>query len=231
MRLPARPPALAAAGALALALALSGCGGDEPPVATAPVVAPGAPGETARTIAPGEPVPTVAEEVAAADVAFVTGMIPHHEQALVLADLAPERAGHRSVLGLADRISDVQTAEIGVYQRWLADRGLDESGEPVARRDAGHEGGHEGHGEGAHGEAMGMVSDADLARLRAASGTEFDRLWLRLMIAHHEGAVAMAQARDVDGGLDETARQMAADVTADQLAEIRRMQQVLGELG
>ena len=161
----------------------------------------------------------------AADVAFVADMIPHHEQALVLADLVPQRASDRRVMGLAARIADIQGAEIDVFRRWLAERGLNERGKPVGKKEL-----HLNHGEGGHGHNMpGMATDEQLAELAALSGDEFDRLWLQLMIEHHKGALTMADQRNRAGGRDIRADELAADVTVTQLDEIQRMEAMLRE--
>nr|BFF00745.1 hypothetical protein GCM10020241_24200 [Streptoalloteichus tenebrarius] len=137
-------------------------------------------------------------------------MITHHRQALDMAALAPQRAGDEQVRGLAARISDAQGPEIAAMRAWLERTGQAEQ--------------HGGHD---HASMPGMATPEQLAALRAASGGEFDRQFLRLMIAHHEGAVTMAT--DVlTRGVDVFVQEMAQDVIATQTAEITRMRALLG---
>jgi uncharacterized protein (DUF305 family) len=200
-------------------------------VSTAPVIAPKRPGEEAEVLPPGTALDPVEQPFTAADVAFVAGMIPHHAQALELAALAPERASHTQVLGLASRIWDVQGPEMDVFRTWLTERELAEDGRPLAQRrhDHGGEAGGAGHAGHPADAAHGMASAEDIARLTQARGTEFDRLWLQLMIAHHQGALEMAHRRDLDGGQDVRAGELAADVAVTQLDEIHRMEALLAE--
>ena len=113
-----------------------------------------------------------------ADVAFVTGMIGHHGQAIEMAEMVPDRAESGSVRTLAARIINAQRDEISLMERWLEDRG-----QPLPAHDAMDHAGH----------LPGMLSAADLAALRGASGAEFDRLFLTDMIRHHQGAIAMVE--------------------------------------
>jgi len=229
----ARVAALAVAAALALP-ALAACTGqDESRVSTVPVIEPGRPGETATVHTPGTSFAPIEDQWTAADAAFMVGMIPHHQQALDMAELAPDRAENAKVQALAARIADVQGAEMDVYRRWLSERGMAEDGSPDGKRQHGaHSGDDETAHLGADGHAgmKGMASAEDIERLTAARGSEFDRIWLELMIEHHAGALEMAHQRHTDGGMDTRADELAADVTAGQLAEIKRMQAIQGEL-
>ncbi|GAB4069686.1 DUF305 domain-containing protein [Angustibacter speluncae] len=217
-----------ASAALAVAL-LAGCGADEPErVVGENVLQPGRPGEEATVLEPGTTLPPSEDPYAESDVAFLVQMIPHHAQALEMAQLAPGRAQDPRVVGMASRIADVQQLEIDVYERWLADKGLAPDGRPTGR--AGGGGGEHGHGDVDTTAMPGMASEADLAALEAAQGTEFDRTWLRLMIAHHEGALAMAEEREATG-TNIRVGELAADVVVTQLDEITTMQAVLDELG
>lgn len=230
MPAPLRRTATLLAGVV-LAAVLTGCGDDDASVSTSPVIAPGRPGEQAETLEPGTAFEATEEPVVGADVEFMAGMIPHHEQAIVMAELAPERAQHETVLGLASRIADIQGAEIAVYQGWLSERGLDDDGGPAGARDGG---GHDGDHDDAHGggdtAVHGMATDEEVDRLRASTGAAFDRLWLELMIRHHEGAVTMVEDRIDDGGVDVRAEELASDVWVTQVDEIATMQAVLAEV-
>lgn len=204
-------------GLVVLGVVLAGCGSAAAPAGPA-VIVPGGPGESAQVMPGAEaaerrtPVP-----VSPADVEFVAAMVPHHQQALALAALAPGRAVSPGVLAIADRISAVQGAEIAMMQSWLD--GQDDA--LGGGHGAGHDGGHEG---GPH---PGMATPEQIDALEAADGPAFDRMFLDLMIAHHEGALVMADAVRAGGGTDVLVSQMADDVTATQSAEISRMRDLL----
>lgn len=197
---------------LLLAALLAGCTGT-PADAGPQVIVPGAPGEQAQVL-PGQEAAERArpQPVSPADVVFVEGMIVHHRQAVEMAGLAPDRAADPRVRAFAERIAIAQEVEITAYENWLAER-------------AGELG--DGHG-GGHGAAPhpGMATPEQIAALGATSGAEFDRAFLELMVAHHEGALAMAEQQRL-GGTDVLAQQMADDVTVEQTAEIQRMQELL----
>lgn len=202
-------------GVLALGL-LAGCTGapPPPPANSAPVIVPGKPGEEASTIPPGEA--TVVEQPRPndADKRFVQDMIVHHLQAVYMAGLAPERASSSDVKGLASRIADVQGPEVDMMNRWLSQHAV-----PTVNPDAPH-----GHGGGT---MPGMATDEQLDALKNAKGTAFDTLFLELMIAHHEGALTMADEVRKNG-VDIRVQEIADDVTAEQADEIRRMRAWLG---
>jgi len=150
----------------------------------------------------------------AADVAFVTGMLAHHAQAIEMAGLAPIRAESSALRTLAARIINAQADEIALMELWLRDRG-----QPVPERGA------EAHA--AH--LPGMLTAAELEELERSTGRTFDRLFLTYMIRHHEGAVAMveellAAERSVQ---DPATFELASDIHVDQSTEITRMQQLL----
>ncbi|MFJ3903104.1 DUF305 domain-containing protein [Streptomyces sp. NPDC090025] len=176
------------------------------------IVAPGRPGEPARRVSPEEAARLMPDERPnSADHAYVQMMIEHHRQALTLTALAPGRASSAGVRKVAERISAAQGPEIGAMEAWV-----ENNGGPRALPGSG---GHAGHG----GRAMpGMATEAQLAQLRAAKGAAFDRLFLKLMIAHHEGAISMA-ADVLREGNAVLVEEMADDVIAQQSAEIERM--------
>lgn len=157
-----------------------------------------------------------------ADVAFMTGMIGHHAQALVMSALVPGRSARADLALLAERITASQRDEISLMQQWLRDHG-EEAPDPAAH--AQHDAGHAAR-------MPGMLTPAELARLGAASGNDFDRLFLEFMIRHHEGALQMvADLRRSPGALQEPQLfDFASDVDADQRAEIARMRRLLGTL-
>ncbi|MFD7510269.1 DUF305 domain-containing protein [Streptomyces sp. NPDC059853] len=221
-RRPVTGAGLAASLAAVLSLAvLTGCTGGQAAAedtgsdAEASVIVPGRPGEEARTVSPREAREAAEEgtEPNAADHAFMTMMIEHHEQAVEMTDLADAHAEDSAVRGIARRIAATQEPEIEAMRAWLLRNA----------QGAGSAGDGHGHHEG-DGEAMpGMASEAELAELRAARGAAFDALFLELMIAHHEGAVTMAADVSAQGN-DVTALEMAAEIGASQRVEIARME-------
>jgi uncharacterized protein (DUF305 family) len=187
---------------------LAGCAGEPAP----PVVLPGAPGDEPQVVAsvPADPSRPVEVE---AD--YLRAMIVHHEQAVEMTALAPERAANSKVRALSDRIGAAQGPEIGAMRGWLATHGLDE---------------HAGHGAHDHAAMPGMATPEQMAQLAASRGADFDRLFLQLMIAHHEGAVTMATDL-LARGRDEQVHAMAQDVLATQRDEIDTMRRMLAEMG
>lgn len=153
-----------------------------------------------------------------ADVRFVTGMVAHHAQALEMVALVPERATRDDVRMMAERIAVSQRDEIALMERWLKARG-----QPVPSADSAHA--HHGPGHA----MAGMLTPEEMRSLAASSGAEFDRLFLELMIRHHEGALAMvAELFGTPGGGQESAVfHIASEVDADQRMEIDRMRTML----
>ncbi len=144
------------------------------------------------------------------DVEFAQMMIPHHEQAVEMADLALQNdSASADVKALATQIKAAQGPEIKLMQVWRGQWGASESSGPM------------GHGSG------GMMSDPDMSSLKDASGSEFDRMWLTGMIAHHEGAVTMAQ--DVLATTEQAGvKEIATAIVEGQQAEIATMKGMLG---
>ncbi len=131
-----------------------------------------------------------------------------------MAGLAPDRAASTEVKRLAAEIEKAQAPEIATLSGWLRSWGEDVPTEGTA-------------GHGAHGGGDGMMSAEDMEALREASGPAFDEAFLRMMIEHHEGAVAMARTERADGS-HPPARGMAADIVDAQSSEIGRMKNLLG---
>jgi len=202
---------------LALALALGACDSgsssdaDAKSVkATGPsVIAPGLPGEAARTLSPDEAKAELPDDSPnSADLAYARMMIEHHSQAIEITELVPKRAESTPVKRLAERIAAAQRPEIAAMQGWLKDNGADDKTT-----------------EHTHETMPGMATDAQLAKLRAAKGKAFDELFLTVMITHHEGAVTMAT--EVKGqGNNVRVEEMADDVIAQQTTEINRMREM-----
>jgi len=170
-----------------------------------------------------------------ADVEFVTGMISHHAQALVMSDLAPTNGASESIQILSARIINAQKDEIALMQKWLRDRDqpvpeVHIDGLNLTVKTPGGDEAHDGHeGHAMHAGMPGMLTQAQLEELAAASGPEFDRLYLTYMIQHHSGAVTMVDDLfSVDGtGQDEAVFKLASDIQVDQLTEIARMERML----
>ena len=162
----------------------------------------------------------------AADVDFMSHMIGHHAQALVMAGWAPTHGANASVRTLAERIINAQQDEIATMQRWLGDRGKPV---PEARPT-----GMKMMMSGVQHEMLmpGMLTEAQMKQLDQARGPEFDRLFLTFMIQHHRGAVSMVKDLFGTNGAaqDETVFKFANDVNVDQSTEIARMERMLAVL-
>ncbi|MFI1942582.1 DUF305 domain-containing protein [Streptomyces virginiae] len=148
----------------------------------------------------------------AADVTFAQGMIPHHRQAIEMADLAATRAESAEVKKLAGEIKKAQDPEIKTLSGWLTSWG-----EQVPA---------EGQGHGGH-DMSGMMSSEEMKQLESSSGKAFDAAFLQMMVKHHEGAVAMAKIEQSDGKYG-PAKEMAGAIITSQSAEIARMNALLG---
>jgi uncharacterized protein (DUF305 family) len=192
---------------------------------------PAAPVVTAQTLSPEAEAAAIAQARAdsirkpytAADVEFMSHMIHHHAQAIVMARWAPTHGASPAVQRLADRIINAQLDEIGTMQSWLRDRR-----QPVPEATPG--GVMMNMGGMQHEMLMpGMLTDAQMKQLDAARGPEFDRLFLKYMIQHHQGAVSMVKELfDTYGaGIDDTVFKFASDVNVDQTTEIARMEKLL----
>ncbi|TQK45150.1 uncharacterized protein (DUF305 family) [Streptomyces sp. SLBN-118] len=152
-----------------------------------------------------------------ADVAFAQSMIVHHQQALEMSELADGRASDQEIKTLAGQIEKAQDPEIKTMQSWLTSWG-----KPVS---SGMDHGGMNHG----GSMPGMMSEKDMSDLMAAKGTDFDRKFAELMIAHHNGAIDMAKDEQKNGG-DAAARKLADDVIKNQSTEVKQMQAILDRL-
>ena len=168
---------------------------------------------------------SVREHYTQADVDFMTDMIHHHAQAVVMSRLAPTHGASDQIQTLAARILNSQKDEINRMQRWLRDRG-EAVPEVLAAAPGGHGGAH--HAEG----MAGMLTPEQMARLEAARGPEWDRLFLTYMIQHHRGALVMVEELFDSYGAAQGDEifQLASDIGADQATEIDRMQRMLQEL-
>jgi len=160
----------------------------------------------------------------AADVHFMSGMILHRAQAVVIAGWAPTHGASQSMRALCERIVVGQRDEIALMQRWLGERH-----EAVPEADASHT-----MMPGMDPSMMmpGMLTPEQLAELDHARGTEFDRLFLRFMIQHHQGAITMVNQLfgSQGAGEEEGVFRLASNIYADQVTEIGRMQRMLAVL-
>ena len=171
---------------------------------------PGRPGESASVLPADKLPPPDGVGYNSLDAWFVQMMIPHHEQALELAALAPGRAADPRIRAIAGRITAAQGPEIAVLRSWLRQRGLTESDD-----------------EHDHGPASGMHPPETIKALAARSGAAFDRSFVDLMSAHHRGAIQMC-TRVLTGGADDGIQRLATNIAADQQIEIARMREITG---
>ena len=183
--------------------------------------------------------PAASADHNAADLSFAQQMIVHHQGAVEMADLAPTRAANQQVKDLAIKIKAAQAPEIEQMTGWLTLWGAAMSTSTSASTtsdDGMDHGGMSGMGKegemstGATGMAMpGMMSDAQMQELTAATGADFDRLFLDLMIVHHQGAIEMADTQIAEGS-NPAALALAESIKTSQTAEIAEMQQLLQTL-
>ncbi|SCL31867.1 Uncharacterized conserved protein, DUF305 family [Micromonospora pallida] len=152
----------------------------------------------------------------AADVMFAQMMIPHHQQAVQMADLAATRADDPDVKQLAAKIKAAQAPEIDTMTRWLT-----AWGKPLPTASTSTPDMHHG--------MPGMMTDADMTTLAAANGRDFDKQFLTMMIAHHQGAITMAKNELVQGS-NTDAKNLAQRIIDDQQAEIDTMNKILTRL-
>lgn len=206
---------LLAAAVLTAAASCRAAGGQRAPQ----LIQPGAPGEPSRAITADKAVDQSHVQHTPADVAFMQGMIGHHAQALEMTALLATRTRNDSMRKLALRIEVSQADEIRMMQEWLKRRGQEVPGE---------------HAHHAHGAKLmpGMLTPDQMEHLAAAQGAEFDRLFLELMIRHHEGALIMVKElfATPGGGQEGEIFVFASDVDADQRMEIARMGAMLKEM-
>ena len=185
--------------------------------AQAPIVQPGAPGESARELTAEEATDIAVTSHSPDDVMFMQDMIPHHNQAVQMAELVEDRTNRPEVVDAAGRITLSQQDEMEFMERWLNDRG-EQVPEPTD-----HDAMHTSH------RMAGMATLEQMAELAASEGTDFDRMFLQLMITHHEGAVTMVEEllEQPGSAYDPMLFEFANDVTNDQTAEIERMHALL----
>lgn len=184
---------------------------------TMPIVQPGAPGQPTLDLDAETAVAIANSAYIAADVSFMQGMIIHHHQALIMSRLVTLRTNNKAVLDLAGRIDVSQADEIAFMQSWLRER---EEMVPDPSENL-HD--HREH------HMVGMASPAQMQQLAESKSTAFDRMFLRLMIGHHDGAITMVEdLRELPGSTyDPLLNEFASDITNDQAVEIERMNSLL----
>jgi len=148
------------------------------------------------------------------DVMFAQMMIPHHQQAVEVAAMVPDRSNNPDVIALAAKIAGEQQPEIDTMKALLLQWNVDPN-------EMSHESGHAGMA------MTGMVNDATMVRLDSLKGASFDMLWLQSMISHHQGAIEMAKTEIADGKSADLIT-LAKNIVAAQQAEIDQMKQMLG---
>jgi uncharacterized protein (DUF305 family) len=206
--------------ALTSALVLTGCGDDgsmpgmdmgsgSTPSPTSSSSATEGDGEHSQDTPTGE----------AADVMFLQMMYPHHAQATEMAALAEGRTDNQAVLDLAAQIEQAQGPEMEEMAQLL-----ESLGEPAPSADMSAMEGMD-HGSGS---MSGMMGEEDMATLEAASGREFDQMWLSMMIEHHTGAVEMART-ELENGADPQVKQLATEIIEGQEAEITTMTELVNQ--
>ena len=163
-----------------------------------------------------------------ADVKFVRAMIPHHRQAIEMAQLAEKRAADPQVEKLAEQIEAAQAPEIKTMQGWLKSWG-----QPMKTNQGGSGSmDHGGSGSMDHGGSVGgmagMMATGDMKQLRTAKGAAFDEAFLTMMIEHHKGAIDMASTEEQQGRNREAVA-LAERIQQDQSAEIELMANLLGD--
>ena len=179
----------------------------------APIIQPGAPGENSKILDPALASNIAGASYVEADVRFLDGMITHHRQAIVMSKLAKKRTNNKTILDLANRIEVSQEDEINFMESWLKSR-------KNIKTNTSHD--HHMH---MHMQMAGMASPEQLTELENAKSTDFDRLFLQLMIAHHDGALEMVKdLKKYPGSANEPLlNEFVSDLVNDQGVEIERM--------
>jgi uncharacterized protein (DUF305 family) len=192
----------------------------------APIIQPGAPGQDSRVLTADQAIQLAAASYSPADVAFMQGMIIHHQQAVDMAALVKQRTNRAELVTIAGRIESSQADEISFMRGWLAERG-----EPHAMPGMKGGKGQQHHAHHTHTMA-GMATSEQMKAVAAASGAEFDRQFLTLMIAHHEGALTMVKdlLRQPGSAADPVLFQFVSDIETEQKSEIDRMDTLLAGL-
>ena len=177
----------------------------------APIIQPGAPGENSKKLDPETATSIAMTSHIDADIKFLQGMIVHHQQAIVMSKLAGKRTNNKTIIDLANRIDLSQVDEINFMESWLSSRNKNA-----------HEMNHKDH---MHMSMSGMATPAQIESLKNSNSTDFDRLFLQLMIKHHDGALDMVdELKKYPGSAnDQLLNEFVSDLINDQAVEIERM--------
>ncbi len=200
MKLSAMATTTTLATALLAVTALTGCSSS---VSSTPTTSPSTSSSSNNAAAPHN----------AADVAFATDMVPHHAQAVQMANSAPSRAASPVVKSLATQIKNAQDPEIKTMSGWLRSWGKPIPSTSMGQMQMG----------------TGMMSSSDMSGLGKASGAAYDRMWVTLMIRHHQGAITMATTERTKGS-NPAAKELAGKIITAQKGEISRMRTLLKQL-
>ena len=178
------------------------------------IIQPGAPGKPSIILNQEEATDIANSSYTKADVNFLQGMIIHHDQAVLMSKLAADRTNNKTIVDLAKRIEASQIDEINFMESWLKERN-----EYASAKDMNHH---------MHMKMMGMASKKQLNNLRDSKSTEFDRLFLSLMIAHHDGALEMVKdlKKYPGSAYDPILNEFVSDLVNDQGVEIERMNKI-----
>ena len=184
--------------------------------AEVPILQPGAPGNPTKELDPETAIAIADSSYTAADVEFLQGMIVHHYQAFLMSEMAPSRTNNQTILDLAGRIDASQIDEIDFMENWLTERG--KSIPDPTRTEHSH-----------HHKMMGMATPEQMNKLETSNSTDFDRLYLNLMIRHHDGAIDMVDRLNEFPGsaYDPQLYEFVTDLENDQAVEIERMNGIL----
>ena len=200
----------------------------------APILQPGAPGDSTKAISAEKAADIANSSYTTADVYFMQGMIVHHEQALTMSRMAPQRTNSKAIIDLAGRIEGSQEDEIQFMVSWLKDRDEDTNYE-MKHMEMHHDMDHSKHHSMGHDmhhgmhKMAGMASPLQLKNLENSKSADFDRLFLQLMIAHHDGAIEMVDHLKEQPGsrYDQLLSEFVSDLVNDQAIEIERMNRIL----
>ncbi|WP_082937790.1 MULTISPECIES: DUF305 domain-containing protein [unclassified Gordonia (in: high G+C Gram-positive bacteria)] len=223
---------LAACAGVAVVVGIAGCSTSESGSDSASGEASSTSADASRNASSSQSASAESTTHNAADVTFNQMMIPHHQQAIAMADLVPSRTDNTAVRELATQIKNAQQPEINQMTERLRSWGVSTTPESQSAQDHGSmDHGSMDHGSmdmGDGAEGMGMMSEQEMTAMENARGQEFDTLWLKGMIAHHQGAIDMAKTELADG-IDPASRALAEQITTSQQAEIDRMRSMLGQ--
>ncbi|WP_392543703.1 DUF305 domain-containing protein [Oryzobacter telluris] len=219
-----RTAALALAAGLALGTAACTGGDGAAPAVTAatptiPVLQPGRPGEPNATLTGSAAAPVTTPSIRPADATFLSDMIVHHAQAIVMVDAVYSDLTDPKVRALASRIRDEQKPEIDYMAGFLEQRGATAPPEATNPRLTDH---------GSH-SMPGMANADEMRRLATITGVDADRLFLRLMVRHHQGALSMVDEHGKQA-TDELVEELAADINVTQSKQIAQMNEMAARL-